>query len=273
MSEPPRRDDIEAAAAAFINAGGADSASRTPDLFSGTTGTGRFSGGIGGFGSNNAGGGISGAGGGAPSANGAVHANGIAIGSDQNLHTSFRYGGSTHGLPPTSPHLPALQQQHWSQQQQQQQGSLPPHSPGSLASLVPPSSPLRSNGPGTGSFQALGQSLGLPPTPGSSRHGQSASQGQHLSLEAAQRQLLQQQAPGQGQGFAGWQQQPGVGAGTGGGRGLMARRTASFDGGAGMSHGGAARSGIRPGFIHGRGGAEQQQHGARAFGPRYVLTV
>lgn len=121
-----------------------------------------------------------------------------------NLHTAYRYGGSSNGISLGSSQLPTLHVQHqWHSQSQLQ---LPPHSPGSLASLLP-ASPIRSN--------PLSQ--GLPPMPCSSRNGHLSAQSQ-LASEATQRYLLYQQKH---------QQQQSIGGDVNG-----PRRTVSFDGSA-----------------------------------------
>lgn len=119
-----------------------------------------------------------------------------------NLHTALCYGGSSHRGFTANSSLPSVHvQQQWPAQTQQQ---LPPHSPGSLASLLP-GSPLRSN--------PLVQ--GFPPMPCSVRR-QYNTQLQHSS--DVQRQLLQQQQPTPEGSLAG------------------PRRAVSFDSGAGKLH-------------------------------------
>lgn len=122
-----------------------------------------------------------------------------------NMHTAFRYGGNCNGVTPTispRPSLPVLRQWH-----SQSQLQLPPHSPGSLASLLP-ASPMRSS--------TLMQ--GLPPMPCSSRSGKNNTPSQ-LCSDAVQRQLLHQHKYEQNQ------------QASSGGLNVP-RRTASFDGGA-----------------------------------------
>lgn len=152
-----------------------------------------------------------------------------------NMHTAFCYGGSCNGVTPGISQLPSLPvQRPWHSQSQLH---LPPHSPGSLASLLP-ASPMRSN--------LLMQ--GLPPMPGSSRSGRTTTS--QLYPETVQRQFLHQHNHEQNQQASS-------------GSLNFPRRTASFDGGAV-----ANRTSTTPGLgsFSGHNGRADQQ-GLRAVGP------